>query len=658
MSKKAVYHRIPFEAAIDLTYRCNHHCLHCWLRLAAQDSCQSQELTFSEIRRIADEARALGVRNWSIQGGEPMLRPDFPEIFDYLTSKSVDYSLNTNGTLITPKIARLLTRKGYKMVAIYGATPKTYEKVTRNPDGFDQLMQGLSYLREAGAAFVVQLIPMKANWHEWEQMVDLAKSLSPEWRVGASWLYLSSCRDEKMNARIAAQRLDPRISVELDPPDCSQMEPSNAHCCQTAEDGRLFAACIAGRRDFHIDPYGGMSFCCFIKDPALRYDLRSGSVEEGWETFIPSLAERVFEVQEYMEHCGSCEMKQDCRWCAVYGWLEHGRYTAPVEYLCEVARESRQFREEWNKDHCRYFRIADITVKVESDLPVTSTTFQQRFESFAVDGPGEDMVSIRHHFGIPDLKGQNLGVELYRRAPWQISRKNNTYVYRDISPDPEDPSITRLAVCPTDHGSMRIYNAGDMEDYWRNGGLHSLTMFPSDQILIARLLADRQGFYLHSAGAIVNNAGMLFVGHSGAGKSTTTNFLIDAGSSGRLDVEILCDDRNIVRRKPEGWWVYGTWSHGDVPLVSSASVPLKAICFIEQAEWNKVGLLEDRNEITRRLLACLIRPFMTADWWEKTLDMVAMMVGEVPSYRMQFDRSGAIVDEIARIASSQTSFVS
>ena len=38
--------------------------------------------------------------------------------------------------------------------------------------------------------------------------------------------------------------------------------------------------------------------------------------------------------------------------------------------------------------------------------------------------------------------------------------------------------------------------------------------------------------------------------------------------------EVLCDDRNIVRRSPGGFRVYGTWSHGEVPIVSSASAPL------------------------------------------------------------------------------------
>ena len=143
--------RLPLEGSLDLTCRCNNNCLHCWLREPPHASEQHDELTFDEIRRIADEARTLGTQRWNISGGEPMLRPDFPEIFDYLTHRARGYSLNTNGTLITPEIAKLLTRKGAKMIALYGATEEVYDAVTRNPGGFEAVMRGLAYLREAGA---------------------------------------------------------------------------------------------------------------------------------------------------------------------------------------------------------------------------------------------------------------------------------------------------------------------------------------------------------------------------------------------------------------------------------------------------------------------------------------------------------------------------
>ncbi len=677
--------RLPLHGSIDLTYRCNNVCRHCWLWLAENAAERAAELTLDEIVRIADQARALGCREWAISGGEPLLRPDFPEIFDYLTRKAITYSLNTNGTLITPEIAQLLTRKGTKMIALYGATAEVYDAVTRHPGGFDAAMRGFRYMQEAGAGFTVQLIPMRDNWHEWEQMQALAKSLSPHQRVGAPWLYQSACGSPARNAEIERQRLSPHDVIALDRPDpaygermeevkdeggrrkdeCEESSSFIPH--PSSFDDRLFAACIAGRRDFHIDAYGMMSWCSFVKDPALRYNLRRGAFREAWEEFIPACADKVRGGDEWRANCGSCAKRADCRWCAVYAYLETGRYAAPIPYLCAVAHEKRAFQENWLAQHRRFYQIAGITIQVDADLPIVDGTFHPKFERFAVGGPDEDTVSVRHHFSLAGLRLNDLGREVYRKPPWAIYERGDAWVYLGISPradtgDHEGWPPHRVVTFNHDHTRARIYNDG--EETWRKGGLHSLTLFPSDQILIARLLADRQGCYLHSAGAILDGQGLLFVGHSDAGKTTMVRMLLAyCHSEERSDeesrscddetlrsaqrdmvVEILCDDRNIVRRTPAGFRVYGTWSHGESPLVSPASAPLRAILFLDKAAENRLTPLADRREVTRRLLACLIKPFVTADWWEKTLALVEQLAREAPAYALRFDRSGTVVE--------------
>ena len=117
--------------------------------------------------------------------------------------------------------------------------------------------------------------------------------------------------------------------------------------------------------------------------------------------------------------------------------------------------------------------------------------------------------------------------------------------------------------------------------------------------------------------------------------------------------QILCDDRNIVRIWPEGYhggppgiYVHGTWSHGDVPDVSPAGALLRAILFLEQSPTNEVVPFSDRRDVRRRLLATLIRPMVTADWWNKEIDVLERIVADVPCYAMRFDRSGAIVPQV------------
>ena len=641
--------RLPLEGNIDLTYRCNNACRHCWLWLPA-DASPQEELSLAEIRAIVDQARAMGCRKWGISGGEPMLRPDFDDIFDYITCKALSYTLNTNGTLISPEIARLLKRRGTALVSLYGGTAQTHDHVTRRAGSFEAALRGMRYLQEAGARFAVQLVPMRANYHEWPQMLALAESLSPvKVTIGAEWLHCSADGCEARNREIRAQRLDPQEVVRLSPPavawnryEQENAPPPHPQPGRESRDDRLFRACIATRREFHIDPYGQMSFCAFVKDPALRYDLRQGSFQQAWEEFIPSLSDVVRGGAEYLEHCRSCELRVECRWCAVYAYLEHRRYSAPIKYLCQIAAETRRYKERWAQEHRRYYQLAGVTIRVEADLPITDATFAQKFEKFRVAGPGEDTVYLHHRFHLPDLDGIDLGTEVYSKAPWTIYRASQSWLDFCLSDWEGKREILRLAEFDDDHTHGRIYHASGIDEAFKDGGIRSLSLFPTDQIWLARVLADRGACYLHASGMALNGRGLVFVGRSGAGKSTVIKMLQERA-------EVLCDDRVIVRRWPEGFRVHGTWSHGEIPTVSSASAPLHAILVLEKSKTNRLVRIHDPIERTRALLDFVVRPLVTPDWWQKILGLATELTREVPIYRMQFDKSGQIVPALEEL---------
>lgn len=625
--------RIPVRATIDLTYRCNNDCRHCWVRLAPGDEAKHSELSVQEIIDIVDQARHLGTREWSISGGEPMLRPDFYEIFEYITAHSKTYSLNTNGTLITPKIARLMQeRKGNKMIALYGATRETYDAVSRIPGSYDAAMRGFQRLQEAGAGFVVQIIPMKSNIHEYEQMIELAQSLSPHYRIGAPWLYLSACGDAQKNRDIEAERLPPHMAVELDTPDMSNDNGAAAHSCGVVTHDNLFESCIKARRDFYVDPYGRMTFCSYIREPALMYDLRQGSVRDGWERFIPSLKTFVKGGEEYQQHCGQCEARSDCRWCAVYGYLEHGRFASPVEYLCQVARETRNYKENWRMNHIRYYDVAGVTLKVESDLPFTESTFHEKFAAFRVDEPGEDVISIRHHFELPPLEDVQLSKLHYRKPPWAIYKNGSSWIYMGISPNSENANLHRLVLFNQDYTSGRFYYPNDR--VFKHGRAASLTFLPSDMLMLTQVLANRQSCCFHSSGIIYQEAGFVFLGHSDAGKSTMVKLMQE-------HAKVLCDERIIVRRWPDGFRIHGNWSHGEIPLVSPSSAPLRALFFLQQSPENRLQAVS-KAEAIRRMIACMIKPFETKEWWEKELSLLQAIADSVPTYILHFDKTGRV----------------
>lgn len=623
--------RIPLTGTLDLTYRCRNNCRHCWLRIPPVSEKKTNELTVDEIKELVDEAGKMGCRKWNISGGEPMLRPDFSDIFDYITRRTTNYTLNTNGTLITPRIAKLLRRRGLKLVALYGADEEVHDHITRNPGSFAAVMQGIAYLQEAGANFTIQLVPLKDNYHQLTDMIRLAESLAPNWRIGASWLYLSAAGDDKKNNEIRRQRLSPKEVVDLDKLDPARPETPG----QPVVGSGLLASCIHSRNEFHVDAYGQMSFCSFIKDQSQRCDLRKVSFVHAWEDLIPAMSRKIKSNAEYKKNCGSCSLRSSCRWCPVFAYLEHKNYSAKVEYLCAVAEEQKNFEETWQKTNRRFFRIAGVTIQLDSDLPYTDDTFHPRFKPFQVEGPGEDNITIRHHFSPADLNIQDPGKEIYRSPPWAIYRKGNSWVYLCLSSAEHSAPYVQAAVFTHDYSRNRIYNDGIKKELFLKGNLTSLTLMPSDQLFLAQVLADREACFFHSSGMIFESSGLLFMGHSGAGKSTITSLLQD-------EVEILCDDRVIVRNWPAGFKIHGTWSHGDIPIVSSNSAPLRAVMFLQKAKHNQLVPIKDKQLIIGQLLSFLVKPLPGQSWWEKILDLVEKMMRKVPCYFLYFNKSEGV----------------
>jgi MoaA/NifB/PqqE/SkfB family radical SAM enzyme len=633
--------RLPLIGNFDLTYDCNNRCRHCWLRLP-EGLEDKKELSTEEIMSVVDQARNLGCRQWNISGGEPMLRPDFPEIFDYITRKSITYSLNTNGSLITPEIADLLKRKGRNLISLYGATAKVHDHITRNPGSFEATLRGFAHLKEAGTGFIVQLVPMRDNYHQFKEMTDLARSLSPHYRVGAPWLFFSAYGSDQHNNEILDQRLAPKEIFEIDKPDISYEESSSGESCMTDTfNDFLLARCIASRREFHIDPYGCMTFCSFIKDPSLRYDLRRGTFNEAWDNFIPNLGSKIKGGSEYQQNCACCEIRKYCRWCDVYGYLEHRRHGAKVEYLCQLAREKCSYKEKWMLSHRRYYEIAGITIQLNSDIPINENTFHPKFKQFEAKEVGKDMICIHHHFELPNLEGIDLGKEYYRKSSYGLAiyRKVDKWIYCV----PADCScLEQLAIFNDDHTKAEIYNSENRMRQFLKGGLETLTQFRTDQTLLARVLSDRQGCFFHASAGELNGHGLIFIGHSGAGKSTTIGML-------KGMAKIISEDRPIIRYWPDGFRVHGSWDHIQSSPASSESAPLRAIFFLKKADHNCLVPIINHMDISTRLAEYMIKPLMTKDWWQKAFSLFELIAKEVPCYEMEFDLSGKIIDDVEGI---------
>jgi hypothetical protein len=284
-------------------------------------------------------------------------------------------------------------------------------------------------------------------------------------------------------------------------------------------------------------------------------------------------------------------------------------------------------------EHIRYYQIADLFIKIISDLPIKEGSFHSKFANFEIPPQDKPDITLQHHFYLPKITPAASDPIVYQSPPWLIFRQKNSWIYLWTIDDNPKPSLFKLGVFSPDHSRGEIFNQGP--EIFEKGHQTSLSLFPSDQIILGRVLADHRGCFLHASGMILSGQGVLFAGHSEAGKSTIIKIL-------RGDGEILCDDRMIVRRMPEGFKVFGTWSHGEIPQVSPNSAPLKAILFLEQAPTNALIPMKDPKEIIRRLLFLVIKPLVTSDWWEKTLSLIEKISYDVPCYTLKFDKSGEV----------------
>ena len=100
MSARAQKLNIPLSVQLDLTYRCNERCVHCYL-----DHDDHGEMTTAEIKHLLDEMADAGVFILTLSGGEIFLRKDFFEILEHARRLMFCVKLKTNAVLIREREA-------------------------------------------------------------------------------------------------------------------------------------------------------------------------------------------------------------------------------------------------------------------------------------------------------------------------------------------------------------------------------------------------------------------------------------------------------------------------------------------------------------------------------------------------------------------------
>ncbi len=161
------------------------------------------------------------------------------------------------------------------------------------------------------------------------------------------------------------------------------------------------------------------------------------------------------------------------------------------------------------------------------------------------------------------------------------------------------------------------------------GELHPF-VYPFDEVIFLARLARSRGVLVHACGLSLQGRGLLFLGTSGAGKSTTARLWKERGG-----VTILSDDRIVIRADGPGYRIYGTPWHGEAGLEAPESASLDAVFILEQAPRNRIQEIQRSTAVAQMM----VRAF-PAMWDQQGLEFAVRFLADlaerVPVRRLQF----------------------
>jgi len=258
---------------------------------------------------------------------------------------------------------------------------------------------------------------------------------------------------------------------------------------------------------------------------------------------------------------------------------------------------------------------------------------------------GKPDLSIQVHYG--DLPSMYLEDKLFDVSEsggvWTLYRSKENYELTLTSPV-FGPEPYRLAVFDTDfsHGDLYIRSHVVYEEVKRENGELSCcdpVEYPLDEVIFVNLLSRGRGVDLHACGVKTGDKGIIFSGVSGAGKSTIAELWK------KKEVDLLSDDRIIVRRTDDHLMMYGTPWHGDAGVSLPEKAPLKAVYFLEQSEENRAVPLQ-AADAAFRLMVRSFPTYYSREGMEFTLGLVSEIAQEVPCYALQFTPDERAIDTV------------
>jgi hypothetical protein len=230
---------------------------------------------------------------------------------------------------------------------------------------------------------------------------------------------------------------------------------------------------------------------------------------------------------------------------------------------------------------------------------------------------------------------------------WNLYRSNGQYLFEMF--DTQTDEKTRVVLLNDDFtaGHVHIKAVDGSPSVWSV----PVVLRHVGELLVVNLLSRDRGLLVHACGVNDHGRGLLFVGRSGAGKTTLSNLY-----HGRPGVTILSDERMIISRAGSRFFISGTPWPGAGMRGSAGTVPLDAVFFIEHAQTNVLHA-EKAATLAGILFQQLFLPFWDRQGMDGVLRFIEDLLQTVPAHRMGFVNDERVIRFVAEHGASANPLV-
>ncbi len=318
MGAKALKMGIPLSVQLDLTYRCNERCIHCYL-----DHEDHGEMTTSEIKDLLDQLAEAGVFFLSLSGGEILMRRDFFEILEYARLRDFCVKLKTNAVLIRETEAERIRDLGVEsiQISIYSHRAEVHDAITKMPGSLKRSINAVRFLRSKGLRVTIANVLMMQNIQDYSGVRALAAELGVEITIDPTITPKMDGDRSLLDLNIDQQALEDIFRKE------GLLANAGDACVPPiGPDDEVLDSlpCSAGHTACYVSPYGDVY-------PCVQFPLPSGNVRRDKFLQIWRHSPQLNEVRSItardLTGCSHCSNLKSCTRCprsGVYG-REHAR---------------------------------------------------------------------------------------------------------------------------------------------------------------------------------------------------------------------------------------------------------------------------------------------------------------------------------------------